>query len=68
MREQIRIEYCVNIFVNIDISGVPGVGKTLSTMRTISKIKKHTHHSKATFKYINAFKLRTPKGIYKALN
>ena len=52
----------------VDISGVPGVGKTISVMEIINKIKKTINHRKAIFKYINAMALTTPSKIYTMLN
>ena len=56
------------IYVIVDISGVPGVGKTVSVMEVVNKIKKTIYHKKAVFKYINALSLTTPCNIYSAIN
>lgn len=50
------------------ISGVPGVGKTISTMEVIAKIKKTVNAKKVVFKYINAMSLLTPGNIYTSMN
>jgi len=47
---------------------VPGVGKTVSAMEVVAKIKKTVSHKKAVFKYLNVMSLTAPSKIYKLIN
>lgn len=60
---------CYVLFCDIgDISGVPGIGKTVATMEIIGKIKRNISARKVTFRYINAMSLPTPGKIYTLIN
>lgn len=50
---------------NVDISGVPGVGKTITTNEVLSNFKKN--HKKVTMNYINALQLFRAVDIYEAI-
>ena len=55
-------------YVISDISGVPGVGKTIATEEVVKEFKRGARNSKAIFRYINAMRLLKKEDIYKALN
>jgi Cdc6-like AAA superfamily ATPase len=47
-------------YYHVDISGVPGVGKTASTMEIVSQIRNRVNGKKCVFGYFNAMNLTTP--------
>lgn len=47
-----------------DISGIPGVGKTASTLEIINKLKKE-YSRKAMFGQANALQLQRPDDVFK---
>lgn len=50
----------------LDVSGVPGIGKTASVMKVVKEMTK-TRKMKAMAYYVNAMQLKTPEGVYKYL-
>lgn len=62
------LAFFVLIQIYIDVSGVPGVGKTISILEITKKLKKHISPKKATFIYVNAMKFSQPNQIYPAIN
>lgn len=52
--------------IELDISGVPGVGKTASTMEILRKLEKQ-FATKVNFGFINALSLKRPEHVYKLI-
>ena len=55
--------------VNVDISGVPGIGKTLCVKNIINKFQANKGEAKLHFKYVylNAMRIKKAHDIFKTL-
>jgi Cdc6-like AAA superfamily ATPase len=53
--------------IEVDISGVPGIGKTLSAKKVFDDISKTINKEKVKIVQLNAMELKHPTDIYKNL-
>ena len=54
---------------NLDISGIPGIGKTLCVKNVIEEFQRGAKTTKRQFQYcyLNAMKIKRPHDIFKSL-
>jgi Cdc6-like AAA superfamily ATPase len=52
--------------INLDISGVPGIGKTLCVKEATNKLKQKNNKS-MKFAYVNAYHIKNQRDIFKTI-